>query len=55
MKDFFDLSGRVALVTGCSGGLGVQMAVIRACNFRRTKKENCLQLLIVDRSRLVER
>lgn len=26
MKDLFDLSGRVALVTGCSGGLGVQMA-----------------------------
>ena len=25
-KDIFDLSGRVALVTGCSGGLGVQMA-----------------------------
>ena len=26
MNDIFDLSGRVALVTGCSGGLGVQMA-----------------------------
>ena len=26
MKDIFDLNGRVALVTGCSGGLGVQMA-----------------------------
>lgn len=26
MKDIFDLSGRVALITGCSGGLGVQMA-----------------------------
>jgi gluconate 5-dehydrogenase len=26
MKDIFDLKGRVALVTGCSGGLGVQMA-----------------------------
>ena len=25
-KDIFDLRGRVALVTGCSGGLGVQMA-----------------------------
>lgn len=25
MKDIFDLKGRVALVTGCSGGLGVQM------------------------------
>ncbi len=26
MKNYFDLSGRVAIVTGCSGGLGVQMA-----------------------------
>ena len=26
MKQLFDLSGRVALVTGCSSGLGVQMA-----------------------------
>lgn len=26
MKNMFDLRGRVALVTGCSGGLGVQMA-----------------------------
>ncbi len=26
MKDIFELKGRVALVTGCSGGLGVQMA-----------------------------
>ena len=26
MKDMFNLDGRVALVTGCSGGLGVQMA-----------------------------
>ncbi|MCR5216477.1 MAG: SDR family oxidoreductase [Lachnospiraceae bacterium] len=25
-KNYFDLSGQVALVTGCSGGLGVQMA-----------------------------
>ncbi|MBQ6253786.1 MAG: SDR family oxidoreductase [Bacteroidales bacterium] len=26
MKDLFDLKGQVAMVTGCSGGLGVQMA-----------------------------
>ena len=26
MKDYFDFNGQVALVTGCSGGLGVQMA-----------------------------
>ena len=26
MKNYFDLTGRVAIVTGCSGGLGVQMA-----------------------------
>ena len=26
MKNIFDLKGQVALVTGCSGGLGVQMA-----------------------------
>ncbi|MBQ8470276.1 MAG: SDR family oxidoreductase [Clostridia bacterium] len=26
MKNYFDLKGRVAIVTGCSGGLGVQMA-----------------------------
>lgn len=26
MKNYFDLDGRVALITGCSGGLGVQMA-----------------------------
>jgi gluconate 5-dehydrogenase len=26
MKNYFDLKGQVAIVTGCSGGLGVQMA-----------------------------
>ena len=26
MKNYFDLTGQVAVVTGCSGGLGVQMA-----------------------------
>ena len=26
LKNYFDLSGQVAIVTGCSAGLGVQMA-----------------------------
>ena len=26
MKNYFDLKGQVAIVTGCSAGLGVQMA-----------------------------
>ena len=26
MRNYFDLTGRVAIVTGCSAGLGVQMA-----------------------------
>lgn len=26
MKNYFDLKGNVAIVTGCSTGLGVQMA-----------------------------
>ena len=26
MKNYFDLTGRVAIVTGCSSGLGIQMA-----------------------------
>ena len=26
MKNYFDLKGQVAIVTGCSTGLGVQMA-----------------------------
>ena len=26
MKNYFDLKGQVALITGCSTGLGVQMA-----------------------------
>lgn len=45
MKSYFDLKGNVALVTGCSGGLGVQMAKALAnqgCNIvpiaRRTEK-----------------
>ena len=25
-RNYFDLKGQVAMVTGCSGGLGVQMA-----------------------------
>lgn len=30
MKNYFDLTGRVAIVTGCSTGLGVQMALALA-------------------------
>lgn len=26
-RNYFDLKGQVTIVTGCSGGLGVQMAV----------------------------
>lgn len=29
-KTYFDLTGRLAVVTGCSGGLGVQMALALA-------------------------
>ena len=32
MKNYFDLTGRVAIVTGCSTGLGVQMAKALANN-----------------------
>ena len=34
MKNFFDLTGQVAIVTGCSTGLGVQMAKALATNPR---------------------
>ena len=29
MKNYFDLTGQVAIITGCSTGLGVQMAAAR--------------------------
>ena len=53
MKNYFDLSGQVAIVTGCSTGLGVQMAEALAnqgCNIvclaRRKEKveENAAML-----------
>ncbi|MCD7792157.1 MAG: SDR family oxidoreductase [Oscillospiraceae bacterium] len=53
MKNYFDLTGRVAIVTGCSTGLGVQMAKALAnqgCNIvclaRRKEKveENAAML-----------
>ena len=47
MKDCFDLTGRVAIVTGCSTGLGVQMAKALAAHgativatARRVRKRN---------------
>ena len=47
MKNYFDLKGQVAIITGCSGGLGVQMAHALAnqgCNIvpiarRKEKRE----------------
>ena len=53
MKNYFDLSGRVAIVTGCSTGLGVQMALALAnqgCNIvclarRREKVEENAAML----------
>ncbi|MCD7853779.1 MAG: SDR family NAD(P)-dependent oxidoreductase, partial [Oscillospiraceae bacterium] len=45
MKNYFDLSGQTAVITGCSTGLGVQMAKALAnqgsnivCLARRRKK-----------------
>ncbi len=35
VKDYFDLTGQVAVITGCSTGLGVQMAealATQGCN-----------------------
>ena len=43
MKNYFDLKGQVALVTGCSSGLGVQMAKALAnqgCNIVAVKRRN---------------
>ena len=53
MKNYFDLSGQVAIVTGCSTGLGVQMALALAnqgCNIvclarRREKVEENAAML----------
>ena len=53
MKNYFDLNGRVAIVTGCSTGLGVQMAEALAnqgCNIvclarRREKVEENAAML----------
>lgn len=36
MKNYFDLKGQVAIVTGCSTGLGVQMAKALANQDRKS-------------------
>ena len=56
MKNYFDLNGRVAIVTGCSTGLGVQMAQALAnqgCNIvclarRKAMVEENAAMLEVD-------
>ena len=48
MKNYFDLSGRVAIVTGCSTGLGVQMAEALA-------NQGCGIVCLARRKELVEK
>ena len=47
MKNYFDLSGQVAVVTGCSSGLGVQMA-------RALANQGCGVVCLARRKELVE-
>ena len=47
MKDYFDLHGQVAVVTGCSSGLGVQMAEALA-------NQGCNIVCLARRKELVE-
>ena len=47
MKNYFDLKGQVALVTGCSSGLGVQMAKALA-------NQGCNIVAVARRQNLIE-
>lgn len=47
MKNYFDLTGQVAIVTGCSGGLGVQMAKALA-------NQGCTIVPIARRQEMIE-
>ena len=47
MKNYFDLTDRVAIVTGCSGGLGVQMAKALA-------SQGCKIVAIARRQNLID-
>jgi len=46
-KNYFDLTGRVAIVTGCSSGLGVQMAMALA-------SQGCNIVAVARRQNLIE-
>ena len=47
MKNYFDLSGQVAIVTGCSTGLGVQMAKALA-------NQGCAIVAVARRQNLID-
>ncbi len=47
MTDYFDLTGRVAIVTGCSTGLGVQMA-------RALANQGCNIVAVARRKNLID-
>ncbi len=47
MKNYFDLSGQVAIVTGCSTGLGVQMAKALA-------NQGCTIIAVARRQNLID-
>ena len=47
MKNYFDLKGQVAIVTGCSTGLGVQMAEALA-------SQGCNIVVVARRQNLIE-
>lgn len=47
MKNYFDLTGRVAIVTGCSSGLGVQMA-------RALASQGCKIVAMARRQNLID-